>query len=223
MKNILVFLFFLIASHAIARPISVERRDTIFLKNGEIYKVKIVMIKNDTVFYKLYSSDQQKFFITAVVKSLNYNDGRVVIPSINPPSNESIIKLSPEAMFRKGKEDGKLFYKHKAIFWVGATTIVFSYLAPIIVGIISLRKPPLKNILLRDIRTKYSRINSYTPQQKQVFRDFFKDENYLAGYQIGARRRKAKAVWLGFLAALGIIFVAIAFFFILFLATFNYK
>ena len=223
MKKILLFLFFIIVQQITAATNPLSSRDTIFLKNGNLYKVKILAIKNDTVFYHLYSSEEKKFFIITDVKSLNYNDGRVVIPSINPPSNESIIKLSPEAMFRKGKEDGKLYYRNKPIFWVGAATIVFSYLAPIIVGIISLRKPPLKNILLRDIRTKYSRINSYTPQQKQVFRDFFKDENYLAGYQIGARRRKAKAVWLGFLAALGIIFVAIAFFFILFLATFNYK
>jgi len=206
MKKVLIFLFFVIVQQATAATNPLSKRDTIFLKNGELYKVKILAIKNDTVFYNLYSSEEKRFFIIADVKSLNYDDGRVVIPSLDEQKNEDRItsavpfieKPNSEAMFWKGNDDARHYYRNKAIMAAGVFLGFFLIIGAFFTGIIALSKPNLYNIFKYDKRFKGLDNTRSDPLEMRKITDLFKNPDYVKGYRKAARRRKAGRIWLGF-------------------------
>jgi len=205
MKKTLLFLFFIIVQQITAATNPLSSRDTIFLKNGEIYKVRIIAIKNDTVFYRLYSDEQQKFFNVSDVKSLNYDNGRVVIPSLDKQKNEDrissavpFIEPNSEAMFWKGNDDARKFYKNKSIIAAGVFLGIFLYLGAFFTGIIALSKPNLNNIFKYDKRFKGLANTRSDPLEMRKITYLFKNPDYVKGYRKSARRRKAGKLWLGF-------------------------
>jgi hypothetical protein len=216
MKNVAITLIFLLLSafsvHATS-PASSYSSDTLLLRNGYTYKVRVTKIVADTVFFKTYSSEEVKFFLTKEVKIILYDDGRIV--QFDTPNdyylkpNQPVLskKLSASEMYEQGYRDGKFYYENRGIFWAGFGMGLFwwLYFLPFIPTIaMSLISPSVQNQISNDARLKINKRRNirYIPlgekDRKEVY-EKFKDINYIRGYSRAAKGKKAGKVWLGFL------------------------
>jgi hypothetical protein len=225
MRNFLLFCLFglTVALHLQASEIS--PRDTIFKKNGEIFRVRILRQVGDTVFYSPYGSQEEKFFLTAELSKLSYDSGQLVLFGslaiskgfINPRSDE-------EDKFVQGQADANMYYRPKD--WIGTGVILglFSwfYLVPLLIaGIVSLVKPNLKNIPYQDTRLTGKRDNSGKTPDIQQIRQLFKNRAYREGYLKTAHGYKARRLWFGFLIGLAsLIIIALILFLLAFRGVF---
>jgi hypothetical protein len=203
MRNFLLFCLFglTVALHLQASEIS--PRDTIFKKNGEIFRVKILRQVGDTVFYSPYGSQEEKFFLTAELSKLSYDSGQLVLfneasKSFAKPAVIAVPK-DEVATYGEGLMDGGLYYRPRGLLGLGAALFLLSFIGLAVVAVISLVKPELGMVPFQDLRLRTGRDYTGKTIDRKKLNHLFKSPQYREGYRKAAHRWKAGRVWLGYL------------------------
>jgi hypothetical protein len=196
-----LFIFGLQAAFATS-PAKKAIADTVFFRNGDIYKVRIVDITTEKVFYKRFNDEEERFFWIQDIRSVLLDDGKIISfdnqPNINqhlPPIIQQKTNRSPRERYEMGYLDSKLYYQQRDIFWLGFGLVILGFIGLFATAIISLIPPNTQDLVTRDSRILFG-------NNSPVFENF-KDSNYAKGYLRGARKRKTGRIWTGFLAGLG--------------------
>ncbi len=148
------------------------------------YNMNIV---HDTLFFALLDNDME--FLPEM--SFRTSEGFDTIPT-------------PGNLYKRGYQDGRLYYKNKGTFW-GAFGIGFvtpyTYFFPGLAlgGTMAAIGPNERNLRYHDTRMLYSP----SGVSHEETNDLFNDINYSRGYKKGAHNRKLGNVAGGFGAGLG--------------------
>lgn len=171
-------------------------QDIIFFKNGNELKTKVTEVTNEEVKYKKYTNLNGPNYSSPAneISMIKYENGETVtmkenlsINPSNPSSNNGIADLhaitSTNADSSKGYSDG--FKNYKNYREAGTGTFATTVFAGAIVGLIpaiacSTTKPAIENL---EVSTTAN-------------------EQYVKGYQEGARKKKARKVWTNYGVAL---------------------
>ena len=201
-KFIFAFIGVLVFNMTICAPLESAKRDSLFLKTGEKIKVKILYIKNDTVFYQILSDTAQKFLLLADIKSVNYDDGKMFIPGYNAgrPANSIpplVKKPSSESMYYQGVHDAQKYYKNRGLIALGIA-LGFTFTGGILLAtIISIIKPSMSNIYRHDTRLRGPWENGEEGKTLRETMKLFDNPTYKIGYRKAAHKKKAKWIWIG--------------------------
>ncbi|MBC8109674.1 MAG: hypothetical protein H7Y04_01290, partial [Verrucomicrobia bacterium] len=63
--------------------------DTVFFRNGDIYKVRVMEITAEKVFYKRFSEEEVRFFWVQEVRNVLFDDGKVISFDNQPNANQN--------------------------------------------------------------------------------------------------------------------------------------
>ena len=222
MKHLFVLLFFLLCFTVTAKvpPIcsiptpsllikSTEEKlsaasDTIVFLNGEVYRVRVIEVTSEKVFYKRYSDEEVRFFFIKDIKNILFDDGRIISFDYQPILPKP--RRSAGEMYQLGYQQGKAFYDNRSHFRTGVVLGLFFwlYLLPLIAAaVISLNPPKSINLFSEDKRLQMGFADKEMTEN-------FKDKNYLMGYERGAAGKKAAKIWLGVLTGIISFFAAFA-------------
>lgn len=159
-------------------------QDIIVFKNGDELKTKVTEVTNKDVKYKKFTKLNGPIFIspTNEISMIKYENGETEIfkeisnPTPTDETAESNTANNNQSDYARGYTDGLKNFKNYRAAGTGTfvTTLIggsFTGLVPAIAC--SYTKPPVKNLALSSTA----------------------NEQYIKGYQEGARKRKARKVW----------------------------